>query len=659
METSIDKKINYLFGVCKKLPYVILGERMKKQRDRYHDLRKQLKQARIPTSYEMYLSDAIFYSVLSGLVGAIIGLMISWIVVNFIGLPEIFYIPQNLQWLVQYKNIIISFFITVFITIVLGGIVYALFLVYPSFLANERKTNIDRNLPYAVTFMYALSNGGMNVIDIFKSLSKCESTYGEVSKEVDTIIRDMEYFGHDLRTALHNISELTPSENFQDLIHNLLTVIDSGGSIPKYFQDKAEQFLERTRIEQKGYLETLGLIAESYVTAFVAGPLFIIIIGIMMTIMGSGNLMMLYAIIYMVIPVGSIMFVIMINMMSPSESGTPPLLETPSFLGKEIEIPNSSAEEIDLFKKFIKSRKSVELKKVLKDPLKPIREMPIYSLAISMPLAFIFLTISFITAKDSFTDLDSMINFLGDYIVYTIFIAIIPLAIFHELKAGREKKIQKQIPDFLKKLASTNETGMTLRDSIKLMAKSDIGALSKQIKLIWKDIDWGISVNHALTRFANRIRTHVVTRSMTLLTRANESSGDIGEVLMVAARDAASEQMLKRERFTNMMIYIVIIYISFLVFVGVIYIISSSFLTEMSEAGAKMASSGGASGSGFLGSVDLPLYKRLFYHAALIQGFCSGLIAGVMGEGNVLSGLKHSIIMVTISYLIFKLLVGV
>ncbi|MFQ6121005.1 MAG: type II secretion system F family protein, partial [Methanosarcinales archaeon] len=368
---------------------------------------------------------------------------------------------------------------------------------------------------------------------------------------------------------------------------------------------------------------------------------------------------MLYAIIYMVIPVGSIMFVIMINMMAPSESGTPPLLEIPTLLDKEIKIPDGENEDRELFKKFIKSRKYVELKKILKDPLKPIREFPIYSLAISMPLAIIFFTISFLNAKDSFTDFDSMINFLGDYLVYTIFIAIIPLAIFHELKAGREKKIQKQIPDFLKKLASTNETGMTLRDSIKLMAKSDIGALSKQIKLIWKDIDWGISVNHALTRFANRIRTYVVTRSMTLLTRANESSGDIGEVLMVAARDAASEQMLKRERFTNMMIYIVIIYISFLVFVGVIYIISSSFLTEMSEAGAKMASSGGASGSGFLGSVDLPLYKRLFYHAALIQGFCSGLIAGVMGEGNVLSGLKHSIIMVTISYLIFKLLVGV
>jgi len=53
--------------------------------------------------------------------------------------------------------------------------------------------------------------------------------------------------------------------------------------------------------------------------------------------------------------------------------------------------------------------------------------------------------------------------------------------IFHEYKKRKEDKIQAQIPDFLKKLASTNETGMTLRDSINLMTKSDIG-LSSEIK---------------------------------------------------------------------------------------------------------------------------------------------------------------------------------
>jgi flagellar protein FlaJ len=220
----------------------------------------------------------------------------------------------------------------------------------------------------------------------------------------------------------------------------------------------------------------------------------------------------------------------------------------------------------------------------------------------------------------------------------------------------RESRLQKQIPGFLNKLASTNETGMTMRDSIKLMSKSNIGTLSKQIKLIWKDIDWGMDVNDSLVRFANRIRTHVVSRSITLITRANESSGDLGGVLEVAARDAETEQTLKRERVMNMMIYIIIIYISFLVFVGVIYVITDTFLMQMAEAGEQMVESGG--NAGFLGAFDLDAYKRMFFHASLIQGLCSGLIAGVMGEGSVLSGLKHSIIMVTVSLLVFKLMVG-
>jgi flagellar protein FlaJ len=57
------------------------------------------------------------------------------------------------------------------------------------------------------------------------------------------------------------------------------------------------------------------------------------------------------------------------------------------------------------------------------------------------------------------------------------------------------------------------------------------------------------------------------------------------------------------------------------------------------------------------GGIDIDLYTRLFFHAALIQGFFSGLIAGQMGEGHVFSGIKHALIMVTISFLVFTLFI--
>lgn len=649
---NISKSADLIFLKIKKLPFILLGERIKARKEKFRDMRMSLRQARIPISYEMYVSNAVFYSVIAGIFGAIMGLIIAYVIVSIVGLPDrITHITfsESTAWLLRYKTISVSILIVLFLGGLFGIITYMLFLVYPGFRAGERKGDIDKNLPYAVTYMYALSRGGMNVIEIFRSLSRCASTYGEVSKEMDVIIRDMDYFGNDLRTALQSICDATPSSNFRDLMHNLLTVIDSGGDIPTYFRDKSEQYLNKAKVDQKGFLETLGLIAESYVTAFVAGPLFMIILGVMMSVMGSGSEMMIYAIIYAVIPIGSMIFVVMVNIITPGSTGEAPLLPTQNYVG-EIIVPDT--EEKNRYLGFIKARKSLKFNEMIRDPLKPLREKPIYTLLLSFPITLIYLIISIYYGMKS----TNFVDYIDDKIVFAIYILIIPLMLFHEHKKRKEDKIQEQIPDFLKKLASTNETGMTLRDSIKLMTRSDIG-LSKEIKKINNDVEWGLPVNESLIRFANRYRTHFISRSVNLLTKANESSGDIGEVLNVAARDVAAEQELKNERKVNMFIYVVIIYISFMVFIGIIYIISTTFLAEMVKAGEKMAAGGSGSVPLSLSREKLNMYNLIFFHGALIQGLSSGLIAGVMGEGNALSGLKHSVIMMTIGYLLFTLFV--
>jgi len=252
--------IELFFTKLKRLPFFLIGDKIKARQGKFENLRTSLRQARIPMSYEIYISNAMFYSLIAGIVGALIGLIFAYIIVSVVGLPERLThltFSESTAWLLGFRNIAISFLIMIFLTALFGGITYGLFLLYPAFQAGERKQSIDRNLPYAVTFMFALSRGGMNIIDIMRSLSKSESTYGEVSREVDVILRDMDYFGSDLKTALYNLCEVTPSEKLKDLMYNLLTVIDSGGNIPTYFRDKSEQYLNSAKIEQKGFLETL------------------------------------------------------------------------------------------------------------------------------------------------------------------------------------------------------------------------------------------------------------------------------------------------------------------------------------------------------------------------------------------------------------------
>lgn len=444
-KTKKDKTASYeknVFHIIQKIAFTLFGDRIRNRREKYVNLELQLKQARIPTSYDMYISTAIFCSLIASIIGMFIGVTLAYVILVVFGLPEQLTnirINESFAWLLLFRDFFIAGILIVGSILFFGVITYALFLLYPSFQAGERKGKIDQQLPYAVTFMYALSKGGMNIIEVFHSLANSEKTYGEVSKEIDTIIREMDFFGHDLRSAISKVSETTPSERMQDLLYNLLTIIDSGGDVVKYFQDKSEQYLQKAIIDQKGFLETLALLAESYVTAFVAGPLFIIILGVMMAVMGSGSETMVYAIIYAVLPIGTLMFVVMISIITPGEMGDPQILKTRVVLEHDIpEIPdhlkpvydeqgnpidetNEKIAEREKYERFIKSKEFLKLKLYVSNPLKPFIKKPEYSLALFGPLGLIVMIVPFLLNINNLNTSTEIIDFVDDYVFFWYF----------------------------------------------------------------------------------------------------------------------------------------------------------------------------------------------------------------------------------------------
>lgn len=93
----------------------------------------------------------------------------------------------------------------------------------------------------------------------------------------------------------------------------------SGGELEPYFKIKTEQYIVENRQRQREFLETLSLLGETYVTAFVAGPLFLIIVISIMSIMGGTQTIFLYLLIYAIVPIGSIMFLIVVSSLTPEE----------------------------------------------------------------------------------------------------------------------------------------------------------------------------------------------------------------------------------------------------------------------------------------------------------------------------------------------------
>ena len=122
-----------------------------------------------------------------------------------------------------------------------------------------------------------MSSAGITPTEIFKSLSK-QKIYGELREEALWIYRDVSLLGRDIISAIKANIQRTPSEKFKEFLQGAVVTVQSGGALKPYFMSKADQYMRENRIAQKQTIESLGVMAEAYVTAAVAGVLLVIII---------------------------------------------------------------------------------------------------------------------------------------------------------------------------------------------------------------------------------------------------------------------------------------------------------------------------------------------------------------------------------------------
>ncbi|MCX6685577.1 MAG: type II secretion system F family protein [Methanoregula sp.] len=300
-----------------RLCFNLLGKRMKVQREQYAQLRNDLISARSKTPFEVYISTALISSVIVGLGMAIVLGAVTYL----LQLPKLIsykgQVPEVIVGLSQYSLILGTIFVVLFSLGFFGGFTYIAFLIYPNIEAGNRRRNIDASLPYAINYITSMSTAGITPAEIFRLLGD-SPIYGESAVEARYIAREIDIFGRDLIDALRLVSASTPSSRMKEFLQGAMASISSGGNLTAYFRTKSNQYALENRQTQKMFLDTLGLIAESYVTAVVAGMLFLIILqSIMSVLSGEKTPLFLYAIIYVMIPFGSIGFVIMVSTMTP------------------------------------------------------------------------------------------------------------------------------------------------------------------------------------------------------------------------------------------------------------------------------------------------------------------------------------------------------
>ncbi|MBC7085552.1 MAG: type II secretion system F family protein [Methanomethylovorans sp.] len=299
-----------------RIAYEIFGKLYADRRHEYYDLRLNMLRNRMSIGYDMYLSGAMLTSFLC----MIFSLFVINLIFYFFGVPDFtgsrIGAPQWIFQFSEYKKIAIWFILNAITGIFVFTAVYKAFVIYPAVMAGERKRGIERMLPYAINYMSSMSGAGVLPLDLFRSLA-ANDIYKDMAVEARYLVRDVELLGHNLVTGMRNLALTTPSPSLQDFLQGAITVITSGGELEPYFKIKTEQYLIENRQKQKEFLETLGLLGETYVTAFVAGPLFMIVVISIMAIMGGAEMIFLYLLIYAIIPFGSTMYILLISSITP------------------------------------------------------------------------------------------------------------------------------------------------------------------------------------------------------------------------------------------------------------------------------------------------------------------------------------------------------
>jgi len=227
--------------------------------------------------------------------------------------------------------VIVSFFLplvsSLVFSVLLAVLAFAVSLgvcyVVPFFSISSRGRKIDANLPLIANFMSVLAGSGMPPERVIRSLANVGDEFS-IGDEARRIVADIELMGLDLNAALKNGGLRSPSRKFGIMLDGVVTTSHMGGDLASFLREEADKS-KKTRMQaMKGFLESLALIAEAYVSFMIALPLVLVIMLSVMSFIGGGAFIagidpqvLLIVVTFLITPAGVAILLLLVDSMTP------------------------------------------------------------------------------------------------------------------------------------------------------------------------------------------------------------------------------------------------------------------------------------------------------------------------------------------------------
>lgn len=282
--------------------YQLVGGRSSWLFPLFKDLDASLKKSGMKSNFKAYVSTTILASLLLS--------------------ASIMVVVPVLLFFIFKLSLVMALLFGVGVSLLAGAVTVMAFYAYPSYRADGLKRELEDDLPFTVGYMSILAGAGVPPDFIWRSLAQVDASLA-VSNVAKNVVRDVELFGFDIISALETTSKRTPSERFKELIEGFISVVHSGGNLVKYLRNRSQQYMKLKQLALKRFSDSLAVLAEFYVTLMVAGSLIFVVMLAVMAMLGGGGFgpfdshLLLQLLTYLGLPIGSIVFLVIVDMISP------------------------------------------------------------------------------------------------------------------------------------------------------------------------------------------------------------------------------------------------------------------------------------------------------------------------------------------------------
>lgn len=621
-------------------------------------------------SVENFLSRSVGYGTIIGtIMWAISTFVFAYIFTGIIDVGAIIGFPVPNETLLMFIELLRLPVLIGFTGITVGGLFFIGGVTLPyimlQFEVSSRERKINILLPEVIDYMYALSVGGMNQVEIMREVARAGDTYGEVSKEFRIILNNMDTFGTDYHTAIRERALNTPSEELTEFLINMLSIVSSGGDLGMYLQEQREQFTESAEQAQERELNNIELFGEMYLTLSLF-PLLVIIIIVLMEMTTSLPTIFLPITTYVIIPMVGVLFSVLISTVTRDEVGSGILTHEDGSKADaepgplDIGPAEDFGGDLALFDK-IRNKEVINLyRNILSNPTDFLSQYPSATLLLTIPFYLTAIGIIFTEGLIPVTIEEFKSSYVIGTLVYVfipIYIVGFPFSLFYEYGKYKRGGITNNLTSNLRELASINDSGQTLLQALHIVGtKRNPAKINKEFEEVYNKVQYGQSMKRALVDFNNKYGVPRLARTVKLISKAQETSSEITDVLRTASESSKRADRIQEERKNRTLTQVGIVGMTFLIMLGVLVVLQNLFVVEIITVAQDLESQGVGTNQ-FSFSFTINEINMYFFHAIIGQGISSGLMMGYVRTGSIKACIKYMVILPTIALVVWSIFV--